>query len=158
VKNLGDGSMVVFSNASTALSCAVAMQRDVDRDNCVSGHPLGLRVGVSGGEVTREGGDYFGDPVVEAARLCACATSGKILAARVVRDMAGRRAPYPYRALGRLELKGLHEPLETFEVGWEPGREDRVTSTPASHHASPRRLASSTPSTKTSSDNHLRLT
>ena len=33
VKNLGDGLMVVFSSASAALACAVAMQQGVERDN-----------------------------------------------------------------------------------------------------------------------------
>jgi class 3 adenylate cyclase len=33
VKNLGDGLMVVFPVASAALSCAVAMQQVVQRDN-----------------------------------------------------------------------------------------------------------------------------
>ena len=33
VKNLGDGLMVVFGSASAALSCAVAMQQGVERDN-----------------------------------------------------------------------------------------------------------------------------
>jgi class 3 adenylate cyclase len=120
VKRLGDGDMAVFGTASAALACAVAMQRGVDSDNRVSAHPLGLRIGLSGGEVTREGADYFGDPVIEAARICASASTGKIFATQVVKDMAGRRARYPYRALGRLELKGLPEPLEAFEVGWHP--------------------------------------
>ena len=69
VKNLGDGVMVVFPAASTALSCAVAMQQAVDRDNAEAPRPLGLRVGLSAGEATRETDDYFGDPVIEAARL-----------------------------------------------------------------------------------------
>ena len=113
--------MAVFSTASAALECAVQMQRDVDIDNRASVRPLGLRVGLSGGEVIREGTDYFGDPVVEAARLCSSASSGKILASQVVKAVAGRRAGYPYRALGFVELKGLPEPLDaTFEVGWDP--------------------------------------
>ena len=120
VKRHGDGVMAVFSTASAALECAVQMQRDVDIDNRASVRPLGLRVGLSGGEVIREGTDYFGDPVVEAARLCSSASSGKILASQVVKAVAGRRAGYPYRALGFVELKGLPEPLDTFEVGWDP--------------------------------------
>ena len=54
VKNLGDGLMVVFPAASAALSCAVAMQQAVDRDNRRAPRPLGLRVGLSAGEATRE--------------------------------------------------------------------------------------------------------
>jgi class 3 adenylate cyclase len=71
VKNLGDGLMAVFSSPSAAVSCAVTMQQAVEADNRRSENRLGLRVGLSGGEVTIEDDDYFGDPVVEAARLCA---------------------------------------------------------------------------------------
>jgi class 3 adenylate cyclase/tetratricopeptide (TPR) repeat protein len=120
VKNLGDGLMVVFPAASGALSCAVAMQQAVDRDNAATERPLGLRVGLSAGEATKETEDYFGDPVVEASRLCARAESGQILAADLLRAMAGRRSPHSFSSLGELELKGLPEPIETLEVGWEP--------------------------------------
>src|ERR1700680_2963554 len=67
VKNLGDGVMVAFTSTSAALSCAVAMQQGVERDNPGREQSLGLRVGLSVGEVSREDDDYFGDPVVEAA-------------------------------------------------------------------------------------------
>ena len=83
--------MVAFTSTSAALSCAVAMQQGVERDNRDREHSVGLRVGLSAGEVTREDDDYFGDPVVEAARLCATCESGQILATDVVRAMAGRR-------------------------------------------------------------------
>jgi class 3 adenylate cyclase len=124
VKNLGDGIMVAFSASSTAVSCAVAMQQAVEAQNRNNGHSLGLRVGLSGGEVTKEstddGDDYFGDPVVEAARLCARAEGGQVLASRFVQIMAGRRTPHAFTPVGPLELKGLTQPLETVEVGWEP--------------------------------------
>ena len=119
VKNLGDGLMVMFPLASAALACAVGMQQAVDQDNAAADRPLGLRVGLSSGEATEEGGDYFGDPVIEAARLCAQAGSGQILASDLVRSSAGRRSSHSYTPLGLLELKGLPEPLETLEVGWE---------------------------------------
>jgi class 3 adenylate cyclase/tetratricopeptide (TPR) repeat protein len=120
VKNLGDGLMVVFSSASSALSCGVAMQQGVERDNRDQEHSMGLRVGLSGGEVTREDDDYFGDPVIEAARLCATCRGGQILAADVVRAMAGRRSRHAVNGVGALTLKGLPDPVETVEVTWEP--------------------------------------
>jgi class 3 adenylate cyclase/tetratricopeptide (TPR) repeat protein len=120
VKNLGDGLMVVFSSASAALSCAVAMQQGVEHDNRVREHSVGLRVGLSGGEVSREDDDYFGDPVVEAARLCGRCESGQVLAAEWVRLTAGRRSRHACRSLGELTLKGLPDPLAAVEVAWEP--------------------------------------
>ena len=121
VKNLGDGLMAVFGSASTALACAVAMQQGVDQDNRDRLHPaVGLRIGLSGGDVIPEDDDYFGDPVVEAARLCALCNGGQILAADVVRLTAGRRSRYKYRDAGELTLKGLPDPVECVEVLWEP--------------------------------------
>jgi hypothetical protein len=133
VKNLGDGLMAVFGSASAALDCAVAMQRAVERDNRDHEHTVGLRVGLSGGEVTREEDDYFGDPVIEAARLCAACGSGEILAADVVRLMAGRRSRHSCRPVGELTLKGLPDPVPTVGVFWEPipiGETDSGTTVP----------------------------
>ncbi len=120
VKNLGDGLMVVFSAASAALGCAVGMQQGVDKGNRDGAEPVGLRIGLSVGEASNEDGDYFGDPVVEAARLCSRCDTGQILATDLVRAMAGRRSRHPCRPLGELTLKGLPDPLETVEVVWEP--------------------------------------
>ena len=120
VKGLGDGVMVVFHSTSAALSCAVAMQQAVHRDNVGARHQLGLRIGLSGGECTVESDDYYGDPVIEAARLCAHADAGQILATDAVRVMAGRRSPYLFERRGTLELKGLPEPAEVLDVLWEP--------------------------------------
>ncbi len=122
VKNLGDGLMVVFGSASAAIACAVAMQQAIEVDERRTGGATatGLRVGLSAGEATVEDGDYFGDPVIEAARLCAAAAGGQILAADVVRLMAGRRNPHRCTAVGGLELKGIPGAVETVEVHWEP--------------------------------------
>ena len=120
VKGLGDGVMVVFRSTSAALACAVAMQQAVHRDNVGARHQLGLRIGLSGGEATFESNDYYGDPVIEAARLCAHADAGQILATDAVRVMGGRRSPYIFERLGAIELKGLPEPLGVLDVHWEP--------------------------------------
>jgi len=122
VKNLGDGLMVVFASTSAALSCAVAMQQGVERENRAREQMIGLRVGLSVGEVTREDDDYFGDPVVEAARLCATSVGGQVLAADVVRLVAGRRSRHECTAVGPLVLKGLPNTVQTVEVKWEPLR------------------------------------
>ena len=89
VKNLGDGLMVVFRGASQALTCAVLIQQVVDSRNRRTEPRLDVRIGVSLGEATAEDGDYFGEPVVEAARLCAHAAGGQILVNALVRQVGG---------------------------------------------------------------------
>jgi class 3 adenylate cyclase/tetratricopeptide (TPR) repeat protein len=119
VKNLGDGLMVAFDGAGAALACAVGMQqamaaRPADRE------ALAIRIGVSFGEVESEDGDFFGLPVVEAARLCAVAGGGEILTTDMVRLLTRSRGEFVLDPVGELELKGLDEPVTGFRVGWEP--------------------------------------
>lgn len=120
VKNLGDGLMVMYSSPNRALAGAVGMQQAVEHHNRSAPEPLGVRIGISAGEAVEEDGDYFGDPVVEAARLCAVAEGGQILAADIVRALVGRHATQTFTDRGALQLKGLPEPVETVAVVWEP--------------------------------------
>jgi DNA-binding SARP family transcriptional activator len=120
VKTLGDGLMVVFSSASGALLCAVQMQQAVEARNRRSEERLELRIGVSLGEATVEGGDYFGAPVIESSRLCAAAVGGQIVVNAHAREIGGVREGHSFRSLGGLELKGISEPVLAFELLWEP--------------------------------------
>ncbi len=120
VKSLGDGIMASFPAASSALACAVSMQQQVELEGRRGGDRLAMRVGLSAGEVTREGEDCFGDPVIEAARLCARAEPSQILLADLVQAMAGRRNSHVLRPVGELELKGVVGPVTTLELVWEP--------------------------------------
>ena len=65
-------------------------------------------------------GDYFGMPVIEAARLCDRAHGGGILAKEIVAHLAAGRHDGAFTAIGGLDLKGLPEPLNAVDVGWEP--------------------------------------
>ena len=73
---------------------------------------MGLRVGLSGGEVAKEEDDYFGDPVIEAARLCGrrrWADPGRGRGAGYGRSAQSSRGA----TLGALILKGLADPVGT---------------------------------------------
>ena len=119
VKNLGDGLMVVFGSVRAALDGAVAMQQHVERDNRGRSRRLAVRIGLSTGDATTDEGDYYGPPVVEAARLCEAATGGSILTTELVR-LHGARTGHAFRPLGERALKGLPEPLPIFELNWAP--------------------------------------
>jgi class 3 adenylate cyclase len=120
VKNLGDGLMVVFDSAAQSLACAVAMQQALDARNSRAEERLGVRIGVSLGDATAEDGDYFGEPVVESARLCAYAEGGQIVVNDLVYRVGGARDGHSFESLGGLELKGISEPVQAFELLWEP--------------------------------------
>jgi class 3 adenylate cyclase len=120
VKTLGDGLMVAFPSALNAVVCALEMQRSFAAyapDS--SAHGRGLRIGVNAGEVTRAENDYFGTPVVVAKRLCDRAGPGQTIVSHVVRALVGSRGAHRFTALGAMELKGLTEPVEAYELASE---------------------------------------
>jgi adenylate cyclase len=112
VKNTGDGIMVVFPSAAGATECAVAMQQAFDLRNRGEDEQLIIRVGISMGDATHEGDDYFGMPAIEAARLCDKAESAGILVPELVKMMVGRRGENKFKPVGGLELKGIPEPVK----------------------------------------------
>ena len=121
VKGLGDGIMAVFPGAADAVAGARAMQQAMSRFGLQHAEtPLHIRVGISAGDVTFEGDDAFGTPVVEAARLCSLSEGDQILASDVVRTLAGSRCRDMFAPIGALSLKGLPEPVTAWEIVWEP--------------------------------------
>jgi hypothetical protein len=119
VKSVGDGLMIACPSAGSAVSCAVAMQQGVEFRNRAGGPELGLRVGVALGDVVAHDGDWYGNAVTEAKRLCDLAPGGEILVTDVVHRLAAADGP-AMRSLGPRVLKGLAQPIETWTVDWDP--------------------------------------
>jgi class 3 adenylate cyclase len=131
VKNLGDGLMVVFGSAVSAVGCAIAIQQAVHRHNARQGDDrLRVRVGLNVGEPIRDEGDYFGTPVVVAKRLCDKARGGQILASELLHSLLGSRGGFGFRSCGPIEVKGMVDPLPACEVVWEPAAERQIALPP----------------------------
>jgi class 3 adenylate cyclase len=64
-KSVGDGIMATFPGAADAVAAGVAIQQAIDGHNRRAAvEPLAVRIGISLGDVTWEGADCFGTPVV----------------------------------------------------------------------------------------------
>ena len=94
VKTMGDGFMASFSAATKALESAIAMQRAFAEHNENADEPIKVRVGLNAGEPIAEDDDLYGTAVNLAARICAHAEAGQILAPIVVRGASGGEAVY----------------------------------------------------------------
>lgn len=115
VKNTGDGLMAVFTSAVDAVECAVAMQ-GVARQVEAEGRPVSIRIGVAAGEAREEAGDWFGTPVVEAARLCALAGTAEAWATQLVQALVGTQADARLVDLGPQELKRFNRPVDVVRI------------------------------------------
>ena len=119
VKTWGDAFMVVFSDVTAALACAVDIQRAVSEDN--ERHPnerIEVRLGLNAGQAIKEEEDFFGGAVVVAARLQGLAKGGQILVSEAVRVLAGLPEGIGYIRQGRRQLKGLEGSYDIWRVPW----------------------------------------
>jgi class 3 adenylate cyclase len=106
VKSQGDGFMVAFADPGAAVSCAVAMQRALERDAKRARHnSIRVRIGIHMGKSVLRGDDVFGRNVAMAARVAAQADGGEILVSESVRTAVGDQQSFDQ---GRdAELKGF---------------------------------------------------
>lgn len=118
VKHTGDGVMASFASVSSAVECAIAIQRDFATYN--HNNPaatMHVRIGLSAGEPVAEDQDLFGAAVQLAARICAHSEPDEILAAQVVHDLClGKRLPFADR--GQVILRGFHQSVGLYQVMW----------------------------------------
>ncbi len=114
---MGDGFMASFSSATKALECAITMQRAFAEHNASAEEPIKVRVGLNAGEPIAEDEDLFGTAVNLAARICAQAEAGQILAPIVVRELAAGKQ-FMFADLGETELRGFEDPVRLYELRW----------------------------------------
>jgi class 3 adenylate cyclase len=74
-----------------------------------------VRVGLNAGEPVAEDRDLFGTAVQMAARVCAHAEPGRIVAANVVRELAAGKG-FLFSDLGDVTLRGFEDPVRLYEV------------------------------------------
>lgn len=121
VKHTGDGFMLSFPDATDAVGCAIAIQRNFAEYNAASPEvELHVRVGLSAGEPMEEGKDLFGCVVQRAARLCAHAQPGQTLICDEVKDLATSWG-HAITARGDAVLKGFEVPVVFHQVEWRVG-------------------------------------
>ena len=117
VRSTGDGFLVVFDSARAAVSCALAIQRELTERE----HPIRVRIGLNAGEVLHGGGDeLFGAAINLAARVMDRADGGEILTTDTVRQLVGTMTEATFRDRGRVGAQGLRR--APAAVGGPPGR------------------------------------
>jgi len=113
----GDEALAVFPSPRQALRAAVELQLTF-ADECELRPHLPLRVGIGldAGEAVPVDGGYRGGPLNLAARLCAHATAGEVIASQSVFLLGRAVADISFEELGEVELKGMVEPVRVFRV------------------------------------------
>jgi TolB-like protein/class 3 adenylate cyclase len=118
IKVMGDGVLVEFASAVSAVACAVELQKRMAaaNDGVLEQQRIMLRVGINLGDVIVEGGDLYGDGVNIAARLENLAEPGGILVSNTAYDYVRNKVGVGFDDLGAQTLKNLAEPVRVYSV------------------------------------------
>jgi len=113
VKNVGDGIMAAFRDASGAVIAAAAI---VTYDARKDRRPVPIRIGVDVGKPRRRGEDYIGHTVNVAARLVKRSRPGEALVTDAVHKGSKPPDGTAWRERGRPALKGVTNPPRTWRL------------------------------------------
>lgn len=120
VKLMGDGFLVEFASAVSAVNCAIAIQRGMAVRNVgiAADARIVLRIGINLGVILVATDDIFGDGINVAARLEALAEPGAVcVSAKVYRQV---RLDHPVQDLGERQLKNIERPVHVYQFGtWQ---------------------------------------
>ncbi len=109
VKRLGDGLMLSFPSAESAVMAALELVDSPPGE-------LRLRAGVHCGEAVVTADDLIGHDVNVAARVAAVARGGPVLATGAVRDAAGDLRDVSFGRARRRSFKGVEQAVQVCPV------------------------------------------
>ncbi len=117
LQHYGDGSLVIFSSAVEAVTCAREVQLALGKK--AEGLQVPVRIGIHVGDIVVDGDDIFGDGVNLASRVEHIAIPGSILITERVTHDIQSHPEFPVVALGQYQLKNVSQPLRVYALAGE---------------------------------------
>src|SRR4051794_10767512 len=134
VKSIGDGLMLRCTSPAPAVRLGLRLVAELAAD---PGFPP-VRVGIHTGPALSRDGDWYGQTVNVAARLCSVAPGGEVLVSEATRDAAGTLRRIDWGEPQLHWLRNVTEPVCTYSVRELAGVAWRARSTVACMIGRPR--------------------
>jgi adenylate cyclase len=134
VHTSGDGILLEFPSATSALRCAVEVQRELGARNLyvAADEKIELRIGINLGDIIVEGDDILGDGVNVAARLETLAEPGGISVASAVWEQVHEDLGVEFVDSGEQRVKNISKPIRVYRVAL--GKSTRPGGDPRHRH------------------------
>ena len=107
----GDGSLCIFSSATDAVNCSLAVQKELKTDPVVP-----LRIGLHIGEIFFEDAKALGDGVNVASRVQSLGQENTILISGEIHDKIKNNASITTVSLGQFDFKNVGKSMEVFAL------------------------------------------
>ncbi len=118
IDRTGDGYLVTFAEASAAVTCAIEIQRALDRHRTDYGFAPSVRIGIHAADISDLDGSPAGVEVHRAARIGALAGADEILISRHVAGLLD--ASISVADWRSEEIKGFDQPVDVGRLLWQP--------------------------------------
>ncbi len=118
VQTAGDGMLLEFTSAVSALRCAIDVQHEMHRlgRECAPDARIDFRIGINLGDIIVDGNEIAGDGVNVAARLETLADPGGICLSASVREQLHDDLGVRYEDIGEQHVKNIERPIRVFRV------------------------------------------
>jgi len=119
----GDAVLAEFTSVVSALTCALAIQYDINtrNKNLLEDRKLQFRMGVNIGDVIVDRGEIYGEGVNVAARLESLAEPGGICISDMVRQGIEGKLDLDLEDLGEKQFKNIDNPVRAYRVALKAG-------------------------------------
>ena len=119
----GDNVLATFESVSSAVNCAVEIQRELAERNAEvpSGRVMEWRIGIELGDVVEEEGKVYGDGVNIAARIEKLTEAGGIGVSGTVYDKVKSKLGLEFESLGEKQVRNIPDPIHVYRVLSHPG-------------------------------------
>ena len=128
VDSPGDNILSEFRSIVDAISCAVAIQEKLSKQNekLPENRKMVFRIGVNLGDVIQDGERIYGDGVNIAARIEGLAEPGGIAISGTAFDSVRNKLDYGYEFSGDHPVKNIANPVRVYKVLTEPEHTGKV--------------------------------
>jgi adenylate cyclase len=119
VKELGDGLLLWFPDAISALATTLLMQDEFESESAATELPLWVRIGLHWGTQAKRGEDLIGHDVNVASRVADVAGPTEVVVTdQLLRQIRPSDAldDFDIDELGPVVMKGLPDPIRLFRV------------------------------------------
>ena len=114
IKDMGDGTLSVFTNAVDAVWCAIDIQKALRTPITIP-----VRIGIHTGNVLFQKGDVMGDAVNIASRMESFAVPGSVFISGRVYDEIKNQKNIETVLMGKFALKNIKVPMDIYAVSNE---------------------------------------
>lgn len=111
IKNVGDGSICIFSTALSCVECAKAVQAAM-----LAAPEVPLRIGLHEGDIVFKGDDIYGDTVNVTSRIESMGVAGNVLLSQSLYQKVKNQANLNFQSLGVFAFKNVEVPLEVYAL------------------------------------------